>query len=271
MFRAGVSLTGGRAARPSGAAQRFSPIRRARRPPPLRRDRCPAAVFDGTFDPCCVRTAFTSAPKFDFDWHVAACRELVRVSAEEVRLHPLVGPDGKPYPDCAPAAELRAGGVANDVVRWTATSSRGGHHAGVKEARPTKPIMPFKHSLRLPRRLRRERERERGTGTINEHPTAIAATPEPPYYAVIHVETHATDDHGYGVVAQRMVDLGSRWVIGRSAARGRRRHHRQLLARRGGHPRVKRTPSTKGPAHGQRTWYSTITCAWQKWSAPTAT
>ena len=97
-----------RAAPPSG----FSPTTPRPSSATVTSDRCPAAVFDGTFDlVLCAHLLFTSAPKFDFDWHVAACRELVRVSAEEVRLHPLVGPDGKPYPglarlrrSCAPVA-----------------------------------------------------------------------------------------------------------------------------------------------------------------------
>ena len=48
--------------------------------------------FDGTFDlVLCAHLLFTYAARFDFDWHLAACRELVRVSADEVRIHPLCG------------------------------------------------------------------------------------------------------------------------------------------------------------------------------------
>lgn len=54
--------------------------------------------FDGTFDlVLCAHLLFTYAKRFDFDWHLAACRELVRVTAGEVRLHPLCGNDGRPY------------------------------------------------------------------------------------------------------------------------------------------------------------------------------
>jgi len=42
---------------------------------------------------------FTYARNFDYDFHLAACRELARVSSGEVRLHPVCGLDGKPYPE----------------------------------------------------------------------------------------------------------------------------------------------------------------------------
>lgn len=74
--------------------------------------------FDGTFDlVLCAHLLFTYASRFDFDWHLAACRELVRVSAGEVRLHPVVGPDGKTYPGLARLRrELRAEGIASELV-----------------------------------------------------------------------------------------------------------------------------------------------------------
>lgn len=74
--------------------------------------------FDGTFDlVLCAHLLFTYARLFDFDWHLAACRELVRVSADEVRLHPVVGADGKPYPGLARLRrELRAEGIASQLV-----------------------------------------------------------------------------------------------------------------------------------------------------------
>ncbi len=74
--------------------------------------------FDGAFDlVLCAHLLFTYAKRFDFEWHLAACRELVRVSAGEVRLHPVCGADGKPYPALARLRrELRAGGVASAVV-----------------------------------------------------------------------------------------------------------------------------------------------------------
>lgn len=74
--------------------------------------------FDATFDlVLCAHLLFTYAQRFDFDWHLAACRELVRVSAGEVRLHPLCGADGKPYPGLARLRrELKAVGIASSVV-----------------------------------------------------------------------------------------------------------------------------------------------------------
>lgn len=73
--------------------------------------------FDGTFDlVLCAHLLFLYAVQFDYDWHLAACRELVRVSASEVRIHPLCGPDGKPYPGLARLRrELRESGVASEV------------------------------------------------------------------------------------------------------------------------------------------------------------
>lgn len=73
--------------------------------------------FDGTFDlVLCAHLLFIYAAQFDFDWHVAACRELVRVSAGEVRIHPLCGLDGKPYPGLARLRrELREVGIASEA------------------------------------------------------------------------------------------------------------------------------------------------------------
>lgn len=75
--------------------------------------------FDGSFDlVLCAHLLFTYAKRFDFDWHLAACRELVRVSTGEVRLHPVCGADGKPYPALPRLRrELREGGIASEVVR----------------------------------------------------------------------------------------------------------------------------------------------------------
>ena len=73
--------------------------------------------FDGTFDlVLSAHLLFTYAKRFDFDWHLAACRELVRVTADEVRIHPLCGLDGKPYPGLARLRrELRETGIASEV------------------------------------------------------------------------------------------------------------------------------------------------------------
>jgi hypothetical protein len=55
-------------------------------------------IADRAFDlVLCAHLLFTYARHFDYAWHLAATRELVRVSSAEVRLHPVCGPDGKPY------------------------------------------------------------------------------------------------------------------------------------------------------------------------------
>lgn len=41
------------------------------------------------------------------------------------------------------------------------------------------------------------------------HPTSIAATPEPPYYAVIFTSERTEGDNGYGEMATKMVELAS--------------------------------------------------------------
>ncbi len=73
--------------------------------------------FDGTFDlVLCAHLLFVYAARFDYDWHLAACRELVRVTADEVRIHPLCGLDGRPYPALARLRrELREAGIASEV------------------------------------------------------------------------------------------------------------------------------------------------------------
>jgi hypothetical protein len=75
--------------------------------------------FDGTFDlVLCAHLLFTYARRFDLEWHLAACRELVRVSAGEVRLHPLCGLDGRPYPALGRLRRLLGNaGVASRVQR----------------------------------------------------------------------------------------------------------------------------------------------------------
>lgn len=75
--------------------------------------------FDGTFDlVLCAHLLFTYAGRFDFDWHLAACRELVRVSAGDVRLHPVVGVDGRTYPGLPRLRrELKAVAITSELVR----------------------------------------------------------------------------------------------------------------------------------------------------------
>jgi hypothetical protein len=74
--------------------------------------------LDGAFDlVLCAHLLFTYAKTFDFDWHLAACRELARVSAGEVRIHPVCGPDGRLYGELNRLQrELLARGIRSDVV-----------------------------------------------------------------------------------------------------------------------------------------------------------
>lgn len=74
--------------------------------------------LDGAFDlVLCAHLLFTYAQQFDLAWHVAACRELARVSAGEVRLHPVCGPDGRRYPELAALRrELLAHGITSELV-----------------------------------------------------------------------------------------------------------------------------------------------------------
>jgi SAM-dependent methyltransferase len=73
--------------------------------------------FDGTFDlVLCSHLLFFQSSRFDYDWHLAACRELVRVTVEEVRIFPLGGADGRTYPALARLRrELRESGIATTV------------------------------------------------------------------------------------------------------------------------------------------------------------
>lgn len=41
------------------------------------------------------------------------------------------------------------------------------------------------------------------------HPNSIAATPKPPYYAVIFTSERTEGDNGYGEMATKMVELAS--------------------------------------------------------------
>ncbi len=74
--------------------------------------------FDRTFDlVLCAHLLFIYAARFDLEWHLAACRELVRVSDGEVRIHPVCGADGRLYPKLAMLRrELRAGGIESELV-----------------------------------------------------------------------------------------------------------------------------------------------------------
>lgn len=53
---------------------------------------------DGQFDlVLSAHFLFTYSDRLNFDFHVACLKELCRVSAGEVRIYPLVGPDSQPY------------------------------------------------------------------------------------------------------------------------------------------------------------------------------
>ncbi|WP_221032023.1 methyltransferase [Actomonas aquatica] len=55
--------------------------------------------LDGAFDVVlCAHLLFIYPALFDFAFHLAACRELMRVARDEVRIHPVCGADGQPYP-----------------------------------------------------------------------------------------------------------------------------------------------------------------------------
>lgn len=75
---------------------------------------------DASFDlVLCAHLLFLHAGLFDFDFHLAACRELLRVTRPggEVRLHPLCGGDGRDYPRLGELlAVLEAEGVATERV-----------------------------------------------------------------------------------------------------------------------------------------------------------
>jgi SAM-dependent methyltransferase len=74
--------------------------------------------LDGAFDlVLCAHLLFIYAPRLDFDWHLAACVELTRVSGGEVRIHPVCGADGRPYPGLERLRrELRGLNIESSVV-----------------------------------------------------------------------------------------------------------------------------------------------------------
>jgi hypothetical protein len=75
--------------------------------------------LDRAFDVVlCAHFLFLYAKQFDFAFHVEACRELVRVSREDVRIHPVLGLGGKRYPQLKELrATLTADGIASEIVR----------------------------------------------------------------------------------------------------------------------------------------------------------
>ena len=70
--------------------------------------------LDGEFDVVlCAHLLFIYPALFDYAFHLAACRELMRVARDEVRIHPVCGADGKPYAELPRlAADLRKAGIA---------------------------------------------------------------------------------------------------------------------------------------------------------------
>ena len=65
----------------------------------------------------CAHLLFTYADRFDYAWHLAACLELVRVTAGEARIHPVCGAAGRPYVHLDRLrADLAAAGIRSDVV-----------------------------------------------------------------------------------------------------------------------------------------------------------
>jgi heme-degrading monooxygenase HmoA len=92
-------------------------------------------------------------------------------------------------------------------------------------------------------------------------PRKIASTPEPPYYAVVFTSTRTEGDRGYDEMAQRMVELGSRYdgFLGIESARGADglgitvsywRDEAAILAWK------RDEEHQKAQQAGQRTWYS---------------
>jgi heme-degrading monooxygenase HmoA len=92
----------------------------------------------------------------------------------------------------------------------------------------------------------------------------FARTPEPPYYAVIFTSKRTEGDRGYGAMAQRMVELGSRYegFLGIESARGADgvgitvsywRDEAAILAWK------RDTEHEKAQRAGQQTWYSHYT------------
>jgi heme-degrading monooxygenase HmoA len=92
-------------------------------------------------------------------------------------------------------------------------------------------------------------------------PSALAATPQPPYYAVIFTSTRTEGDRGYNEMAQRMIELGSRYegFLGLESARDADglgitvsywRDEAAILAWKGDEDHQ------KAQQGGQKTWYS---------------
>jgi hypothetical protein len=75
--------------------------------------------LDRAFDVVlCAHFLFLYTKQFDLAFHVEACRELVRVSRDDVRIHPIVGTGGRRYPQLKELlSTLAADGIASDIVK----------------------------------------------------------------------------------------------------------------------------------------------------------
>jgi hypothetical protein len=75
--------------------------------------------LDRAFDVVlCAHFLFLYAKQFDLAFHIEACRELVRVSRDEVRIHPVLGLGGKRYAQLKELrATLAADGIVSEIVR----------------------------------------------------------------------------------------------------------------------------------------------------------
>ncbi len=79
----------------------------------------PALPFaDGSFDiVLCAHLLFIYEAQLDYAFHLAACRELMRVARREVRIHPLCGNGGAPYAQLARLrAELAQARIGSELV-----------------------------------------------------------------------------------------------------------------------------------------------------------
>lgn len=74
--------------------------------------------FDRAFDVVlCAHLLFVYSKQLDFDFHLAACRELVRVSRNDVRIHPIVGTNGRKYPELGRLRiALAEAGIDSEIV-----------------------------------------------------------------------------------------------------------------------------------------------------------
>jgi hypothetical protein len=65
----------------------------------------------------CAHLLFIYADRFDYDWHLAACLELVRVTAGDVRIHPVCNAGGRTYAELDRLrADLAVRGIRSDIA-----------------------------------------------------------------------------------------------------------------------------------------------------------